>query len=87
MRQEKITRYKATVSKGYLGDFATEYWTDEDHAKWQFEVAQMKADGTFGQEYEATIDMVHNPLYDKVSANRTSLESVTFTLLDFSTLN
>lgn len=56
--------YKVKVRKGYLGDFAKEWWTDEDHAKWDAHVEQLKADGTFGQESEVEVSLVHNPDYD-----------------------
>lgn len=78
-----ITRYNLKGRKGFLGDFGQEWWTDEDHARHDAHVKQLIADGTYGQEYEVTVDLVHNPLYDDRTL-KPALTSSRFEFLDFS---
>lgn len=81
MEESRSTTYKATVTKGYLGDFATEWWTDEDHAKWAKHVQELKDTGEFGKKEEVEITLNHNPLYD--NRNYGQLESSSMGFLDF----
>jgi hypothetical protein len=75
--------YKVKVRKGYLGDFAREWWTDEDHVTWDKHVEQLKADGTFGEESTVEISLIHNPKLDACQLY-SPLQSARFDFLDFS---
>lgn len=81
--ENTITSYNLKCRKGFLGDFATEWWTDEDYTKHDAHVKQLIADGTYGQEYEIALELVHNPLYDDTSLTP-SLVSSKLEFLDFS---
>lgn len=82
MKSPSFTTYKAQVTKGYLGDFATEWWTDEDHAKWAEHVQELKDSGEFGKKEEVEMTLVHNPELDdrKLSS---AIESAKMEFLDF----
>jgi len=81
----EFKRYRVNTFNGLLGDFATEWWTDEDHANWALKVAQMKKDGTYMQPVTYTMDLAHNPLYDDTNL-RQRIESSRFEIMDFSKL-
>ena len=78
-----VTSYNLKGRKGFLGDYGQEWWTDEDHARHDAHVKQLIADGTYGQEYEVSIDLMHNLTYDERSL-MPSLTSFKFEFLDFS---
>lgn len=71
--------YQIPVKKGYIGDFAKEWWTPEDHEKWDKYVESLKKDGTYGEEYTITLSLLPNPLYD----NRSFSSPLTSAKLEF----
>lgn len=75
--------YKVKIRKGALGDFATQWWTDEDYAKHEAYVNKLKKNGTYLQEEEVTVELVHNPALDNRSLSG-SIKSSYLTFLDFS---
>lgn len=82
---EELRSYTGKFKKGYLGDFATEWWTEKDWEKHRKEVEEMKRDGTYGEEYEATITMSYHPILDiRISNGKSPLESYGMIFLDHS---
>ena len=78
------TLYKTYVikcRKGYVGDFAKEYWTEQDHKEHNDFVAQCRADGTLGEEFEIEMKILHNPLFDEIKIPVKS--SYKFDIIDF----
>ena len=74
--------YKVKGHKGYLGDFATEWWTSEDWIKHEQHVKELKATGEYGKEFEVELITKDFPLFD----NPSPLNKVSYDLifLDFS---
>jgi len=79
---DKLKTYICKCRKGCVGDFAKEYWTEEDHKEHNDFVAKCKADGTFGEEFDVEMKILHNPMLDTPSKSKTS--SYQFTIIDFS---
>lgn len=77
------TNYKVKTTVGQLGDFAKEYWTDEDHAAWDKQVEEWKASGEFGKPFTIEMTLIHNPDLDDRSLC-SALTSSRFEMLDFS---
>lgn len=64
-KQGKYTTYKnIKVIKGVLGDYATEWWNQEDWDKWNKQVAEWKADGTYGKVSYVNMTFLHNSMFD-----------------------
>lgn len=61
------TTYKVESTVGQLGDFAKEYWTDEDHAAWNKQVEEWKASGEYGKSFTIEMTLIHNPDLDDKS--------------------
>jgi len=68
--ENKFVTYTATCYEGYLGDFATEWWNEEDWAKYRKEVEHLKKEGRFGKPFELTVKMLHNPLFDESNVGK-----------------
>lgn len=62
--------------KGYLGDMATEWWTEEDWREYnrrgparerfnRWYIGWLKRNGHFGEEYELKFTLVYNPALDE----------------------
>lgn len=77
------TNYKVKSTVGQLGDFATEYWTEADHAAWGKQVEEWKASGEFGKPFTIEMTLIHNPDLDDRSLGST-LTCSRFEILDFS---
>lgn len=75
--------YKVTHLKGIIGDFAQEWWTDEDRAKHEVYIKKLKAAGEYLKPETITVSLVENPLYDSRSLTAT-VESAHVEFLDFS---
>jgi len=82
-----ITTYKVKCYKGYLGDFATEWWNEEDWRKHREYVEELKKDGTFGEEFEIELSIMHNPMFDTPQRDSNGIESRRLVILDFSNDN
>jgi hypothetical protein len=55
MEERKWVTQKVTVLKGTLGDMAREWMTEEDHARHNAYVEELKAKGEYLQPEEMTI--------------------------------
>jgi hypothetical protein len=64
-KKEGFTDYKATIRKGYLGDFGHEWWTEADWENHRQYVEEIKATGEYGKEVEITIRLKDNPIFDQ----------------------
>ena len=90
MKVEKLdngmTSYTAKIPKGYLGDQAVEWFTEEDWAKHRKYVAELEANGEYGKLEEVTIIMKDHPEFDKPSPQLKDrkLESYRMVMLDLS---
>lgn len=82
-----MVTYRTILKEGYLGDFATEWWTQEDYDRHAKHVEELKAKGTFGKPWICDLTLKHNPLYDEPSKilPDKSLESYRMTIIDLST--
>jgi len=80
--------------EGMMGDLATEWWTDLQWAEWNSDepnrkrrneerIAQLKADGEYGKEYEIGISFVPHPLFDEPKSDL-SLTSSKMIIFDVS---
>lgn len=80
--------YTITLRKGQLGDFEAEWWTDEDYEKHERYIEEIKADGTFGEEFEVSLTLKNCPLFDEPIHNpkrsKLPLESYRMIFLDLS---
>ena len=56
--------FKLKLKKGYLGDFATEWWTEKDWEEHRKYVEELKASGEYGKEVEVTLNLKENPVFD-----------------------
>jgi hypothetical protein len=82
-----ITTYNATCHKGYLGDFATEWWTDDDWRKHKEYVEELIKDGTYGEEFEVELTLQHLPGWDTPIKHKSPIESYRMIIIDFSNDN
>lgn len=71
---------------GFLGDFATEYWTEEDWREHREYVAELKASGEYGKEIDVTYHLQYNPLFDDPSPGPAKV-SYSYVMIDFSSDN
>jgi hypothetical protein len=78
-----INTYTIKCYKGYVGDFATEWWTDEDWLAHREHVEQLKKDGTFGEEFEVELSLIYHPIYDSPQQPKSPIESYRLIILDF----
>jgi hypothetical protein len=79
------TLYRSIQREGYVGDFATEWWTDEDYTKHEKYVNELKAKGTYGKPWICELILKDMPEYDmpyKISGK--PLESYRMEFIDFS---
>jgi hypothetical protein len=78
----KTTKYILDCKKGYVGDFAFEWDLDgskrAEHNKF---VEQCKADGTYGEEFQVELELVHCPFFDDPKGFMQ--ESSGYEILDF----
>jgi len=77
------TTYKVKTTVDQLGDFATEYWTEKDHAAWDKQIEEWKASGEFGKPFTVEMTLIHNLNLDDQTV-RPTLTSLAFEILDFS---
>lgn len=91
-----IRKVKAGIDdlEGTLGDFQTEWWTEEDWKKWNDDqpnrerrneeyIRELKEAGTFGKEYDFTISLIPNPKYDNPNVRHKDFDSWRMEILDF----
>jgi hypothetical protein len=76
------TTYKVKTTVGQLGDFATEYWTEEDHAACNKQLEEWKASGEFGKPFTIEMTFIHNLELDARSLSP-CLTSSRFEIFDF----
>lgn len=80
----KFTTYKGVHKKGSLGDFETEWWTEEDWVKHRDYIKKLEESGELGKEVEYEITLMHNPIYDDIKLKYPGIESFGFKVLDLS---
>lgn len=78
------TTYKVNSTVGQLGDFAKEWWTDEDHATWNKQVEEWKASGEYGTPVTTKMTLIDNPMMDNRSYHVAPFISCRFGFMDFS---
>lgn len=76
--------YTCKFLKGSLGDFETEWWTDEDWERHRKYVEKLKASGEYLQPQETTIIVSPNPTFDDTQLKRIGVGHYKFVLLDSS---
>ena len=81
---EEMKKYIFKCKKGYVGDFATEWWTQEDWDNYNKLVKEYKADGTYGEEFEVQVELKHNPLLDNLSISSSPTTTTEFRIFDLS---
>ncbi len=83
----KMMQYKVTLHKGsypFLDEWNSP--TEEELASHLAYVEELKAKGEYLQPYTAEVHLAHNPTFDDRSLiNSATVQSSTFTFLDFST--
>lgn len=79
----KLSTYTLNSKLGLLGDFATEWWTQEDWDKHELYIDKLKREGTYLFPVTYKVSLVHNPDYDDRSL-LPAVTSASFTMLDFS---
>lgn len=84
LNESNSKTYTITCKKGYVGDFAKEYWTEEDYKKHNDFVQQCKEDGTLGEEFEVKMTILYNPILDNSNILQKGTSSLQFTIIDFS---
>lgn len=83
----KLTTYKSIVHEGYLGDFATEWWTEKDYEDHRKFVEESKARGTYGKPSICELSLLGCPQFDEPNHGVISgkpLMSYSFELIDLS---
>lgn len=80
--ENNFTTYKTIGKKGYLGDFATEWWTEKDWENHHKYIEELKTSGEYGKEVEIEITLMDNPLYDKKLKHKNPIESYSIIFLD-----
>ena len=84
IKKDNFTTYRNILYKGYLGDFATEYWTQEDWDKHNKYVEELKTNGTYGEPWICELTLKHDPVFDEIKHHkRSTMESYTYKLIDF----
>jgi len=78
---EGFKTYTCKSLKGSLGDFETEWWTEEDWERHRKYVERLKASGEYLKETEVTVTLKYNPLFDSIP---TVMDSYEYVLLDLS---
>ena len=78
---EKFKTYTRKILKGSVGDFATEWWTEEDWERHRKYVEELKASGEYLQPIEISLTVKECPLLDSI---QTKSENYKFILLDLS---
>lgn len=74
---------KYTSHLGYLGDFATEWWTDEDWKEYYKHIEKLKESGDYGKEVSYCIDFIYNPLLDRdIDFSNKPKETMSFIIFD-----
>lgn len=81
---DKFKEYSVTTFKGYLGDFATEWWTENDWVDWDAYVKRLKETDEYGKEYKVNLKMQHDPLYDEPIKHSRATESYRIDFIDMS---
>ena len=79
--------YKVKHLKGTVRDFATQYWTEEDHAKHDAYIEELKRTNEYLKPVTLTFSLVENPHYDAPRLPTPTLESSSMIMLDFSKEN
>jgi hypothetical protein len=83
-----------TDLRGYLGDLATEWWTDKDWEKWnagaeerekwnENYIKELKEKDEFGKEYDLEMHLQENSLFDTPKIGQ-PIESYKMIFLDLS---
>lgn len=78
-----------------LNERTADYWTPEDWAKWNADTAnrvrrneryidRLKGEGRYGEEYEETLTVQPNKLFDDRQMGKCGVESYRMVMLDFS---
>lgn len=78
----KFKEFEITCHKGYLGDFTTEWWTEDDWDKHREYVRKLEESDEYGKEFKVNVKIQHDPLYDKSIKHSKSTESYRMTFLD-----
>ena len=75
IKKDGFTTYR-NILKGYLGDFATEYWTQEDWDKHDKYVEELKTDGTYGEPWICELILKDDPIFDKPNILKKSTNKI-----------
>ena len=59
-----FNQYKVTVTKGIVGDMATEWWTDKEWAEHEAYITELKATGEYLKPVELTFNFMKLPEFD-----------------------
>jgi hypothetical protein len=84
----EFTTYRTIQYTGILGDFATEWWDEDDWNEYREEIRKLKEVGEYGKPHIIELTIKHCPLFDnKLSYNELPLESHRMVFLDMSNYN
>jgi hypothetical protein len=86
--KDGMTTYRSIQYEGYLGDFAKEYWTDEDYKRHEENVKRLIEEGKYGRPYICELTVKDFPLFDHTSSliSKRPLESYSYELIDISNI-
>jgi len=83
--ENNTTRYRTILYEGYLGDFATEWWTQKDWEEHEKRVVELKRKGIYGKPWICDLTIKNFPEFDNPTRlSNKSTESYRFTIIDFS---
>jgi hypothetical protein len=80
----KFKEYEITCHKGYLGDFTTEWWTENDWNKHREYVKKLEESGEYGKEFKVNVKIQHDSLYDEPIKHSKVTESYRMDFIDMS---
>lgn len=75
--------YRTICYKGFIGDQATEYWTESHFKEHESRIAELKRTGEYGKPYIQQITLLHHPLYDEPMLAVHNCESYRITTMNF----
>jgi len=62
--ENNYVTYQIDTFKGALGDFATEWWTEEDWNKWKKYIEELKVSGELGKPITLYMSLIPFPELD-----------------------
>lgn len=86
-KKTEIRTVSATFYKGMLGDYSTEWWTQEDWDNHNKFVEEYKADGTYGDPIDVEISFIPDPTFDEPKAIKGTIGDYRMGFIDLNKYN